>query len=243
MGTSVTPTVRDLRRLWKPTKQRLAKESPGHPTPIRFHRACSWLERADSFVAAAEPDLALVCQWIAFNSLYGQWDSDRREPKPDGTCWRQFLSRAVALDQSKRLPVALQEHRELVISILDDQYLSDYFWAEPGAHRAKQSKKSKFNARTWYLEGRWSLLLERVVERIHLMRCQLVHGAATHGSRLNRASLEKCCNMLGHLMPVVLSIIACEGAEEDWGHMCYPPIGDVVREHGLQTSTSVPDVV
>ena len=36
-------TVRDLRRLWKPHKERLNGHAAEHPTTIRFHRACSWL--------------------------------------------------------------------------------------------------------------------------------------------------------------------------------------------------------
>jgi len=34
-------TVRDLRRLWKPHKERLNGHAAEHPTTIRFHRACS----------------------------------------------------------------------------------------------------------------------------------------------------------------------------------------------------------
>ena len=72
-------TVRDLRRLWKPHKERLNGSATEHPTTIRFHRACSWMQRAEQ-ATKDDLDLALLSQWIAFNALYGQWDHEVREP-------------------------------------------------------------------------------------------------------------------------------------------------------------------
>ena len=68
-----TITVRDLRRLWKPHKERLGGQDAEHSTNVRFHRACSWLQRAEQIAGKDDLDLALLSQWIAFNSLYGQW--------------------------------------------------------------------------------------------------------------------------------------------------------------------------
>ena len=42
-----TLTIRQLRRRWKPHKERLTAEQPENPTPIRFHRACSWIARVE----------------------------------------------------------------------------------------------------------------------------------------------------------------------------------------------------
>src|SRR4051812_11836695 len=66
--------VRDLRRRWKPHKERLSADGSGHTTPVRFHRSCSWLARVETMPESDDADLALVSLWIAFNSLYGQWD-------------------------------------------------------------------------------------------------------------------------------------------------------------------------
>lgn len=57
------------------------------------------------------------------------------------------------------------------------------------------------------------------------MRCQLVHGAATHNSRLTRTSLRRCSTMLDHLLPAVLVVLIDHGADADWGPLCYPPQG------------------
>jgi len=218
-------TVHMLRRRWKPIKERLQSAQDNHPTNIRFHRACSWLARVEK-LDGADPDLALVCQWTAFNALYGQWDDGRREPSADRESWRGFCDRILKLDGTGYVADVLTEHRKLVMALLGDAYLSRFFWEDPTPKRAGKSQKAKYDAPTWYLEERWSLILDRLLERIYMMRCQLVHGAASHGGRLNRKSLTRCTTMMAHLLPAVLLVWIDHGSDEDWGPMCYPPIAN-----------------
>ena len=219
-----TPTVHDLRRRWKPHKEQLQATSTDHPTCIRFHRACSWLARLEDPAHQPDIDLALISQWIAFNCLYGQWDTAMNSPQADRDSWRQFLDRILRLDASSHVSTVLTGHKKLILALLDDKYLSSNFWQEPTEKRGAQSRKAKFSAQTWYLEKRWALILENAVERIYLIRCQLVHGAATHGGQLNRDSLRHCSLMLGHLLPALLLVFIDHGADQDWGAMCYPPL-------------------
>jgi hypothetical protein len=109
-------TIRDLRRKWKPHKERLGAQGGehGHPTPIRFHRACSWLAEIENLTDAEDNDRTLIYQWIAFNALYGQWDEKRQEPKQDKTSWQDFLDQIVSLDESKHLESMLVENKKLV---------------------------------------------------------------------------------------------------------------------------------
>lgn len=221
----VPGSVHDLRRRWKPHKTRLSDGTDGHPTFIRFHRATTWLQRVEQIEPGEDQDVALTCQWIAFNALYGQWDERAREPKPDRQNWRAFMDHVLVLDESGRLESVLTEHKRLVMSILDDSYLGGYFWKLPSAAKAKQTTRDKRQAATWYIQKRWALVLEALLERVYLLRCQLVHGAASHASRLNRASLRRCVTMLGLLLPAILNVWIESGADEDWGVMCYPPVG------------------
>lgn len=221
-SSSVELTVRDLRRRWKPIKERLNTEQDSHPTAIRVHRAFSWLARVETL--EDDIDNSLICRWISFNSLYGQWNAPKREPAADSVSWKQFLSRVQTLDGSNHIVNVLVDHKKLVMAILDDEYLSRFFWEEPSDARARKSKKAKYNAQTWYLEKRWVMILERLVERIYFMRCQLMHGAATFGGKLNRTSLKHCSIMLGHLLQGTLLVMIDHGADEDWGSMCYPPL-------------------
>lgn len=225
---SETPTVRDRRRRWKPHKERLNAINGEHPTNVRFHRACSWLQRVEQLDDKADLDFALLGQWTAFNALYGQWDEVPKEPLPDKMCWRVFLDRMLELDADGVITDALMDHKPLVMSILEDEYLSRYFWQEPSDERARKSKKVKFDARTWYLDGNWTMILDRLIERVYFLRCQLVHGAATYNGSLNRTAIRRCSTMMGHLLPAMLSVWIDDGAGEDWGIMCYPPMKKAV---------------
>jgi hypothetical protein len=222
--TATVPSVHDLRRRWKPHKERLLALDGEQATSIRFHRACSWMARVEQLPEGQDHDLGLVSLWIAFNALYGQWDSCNREPRRDRESWRAFVDRILRLDCDGNVHGALQEHKRLVMSLLEDEYLSSFFWREPSAMRVKQSRKAAYNAQTWYIEHRWAMVLDEVLDRVYVMRCQLVHGAATYGGKLNRVSLRRCVMMMQRLLPVFLFVWIDHGADEDWGPMCYPPV-------------------
>lgn len=219
----ISITIRELRRRWKPHKERLAALRENHPTPIRFHRACSWLDRVEK-LEEADADLALVSQWIAFNALYGQWDANIGHAVADRDCWRVFLDRILDLDRAGHVVQVLEAHKPLVLSLLDDEYLSDLFWQDPCRERARRARRTRHNAQTWYVESNWKLILDQAVERVYLLRCQLIHGAATFGGKLNRRSLRHCTTMLSHLLPAILLVWIDFGADEDWGIICYPPV-------------------
>lgn len=125
-------TVRDLRRLWKPHKERLNGHAAEHPTAIRFHRACSWLQRAEQ-TTKDDLDLALLSQWVAFNSLYGQWNHEAREPLADNECWRHFIERMLKLDKEGHIVDASNENKPLVMSIFEDEFLSCWRRSESAA--------------------------------------------------------------------------------------------------------------
>ncbi len=217
-------TVQDLRLRWQPTKDQLADDPSFQPILIRIHRACSWLQQAEEIEDANALDAVLIYQWIALNSLYGQWDLDERQPVSDKESLARFLDRILELDADNRVQGVLEEHRKLVMSIFDDEYLVKYFWEEPTEERARKSHKTKFDARTWYQQGQYRLIMDRLLERIYLVRCQLMHGAATFGGNLNRTAIRRCSGMLGHLLPAILIVIIDHGYEEDWGQLCYPPL-------------------
>lgn len=223
MSESVV-TVRDLRRQWKPHKERLNGGGESHPTPIRFHRACSWLQRAEQIAALDDLDLTALTQWIAFNALYGQWDAAAQSPVGDLVSWKRFLDRMLQLDERGIIAETLQENRTRIMAIFEDEFLSQYFWKDPTDQRASRSKKTMYEARTWFVMKKWAMILERVVERIYFLRCQLVHGAATHNSQLNRTAIRHCTEMMDRLLRAFLLVWIHNGADEDWGTMCYPPL-------------------
>jgi hypothetical protein len=235
--TKTILTVHDLRRRWKPHKARLAAKGGEQPTAIRFHRACSWLARVEEMPDGQDHDLGLLSLWIAFNSLYGQWDSCKREPRPDRESWRLFIDRILKLDGDGHVTAALQEHKRLVMALLDDEYLSGHYWREPSIERGRKVRKAAYNAQTWYIERRWTMVLDEILARVYVMRCQLVHGAATYGGKLNRTSLRRCVMMMQRLLPALLLVWIDRGADADWGPMCYPPL-NMLRKAASDPGTS-----
>ena len=219
-------TVHQLRKKWLPHKQRLLATQPGHPTHVRFHRACSWLELAQQLDPESDLDQILIFQWIAFNALYGQWDAKRREPLPDRECWQKFLRRLLALDESQHIASLLRANRGLVLAIVENAYLNRFFWQAPCTEKAGPTmRKGRKRVAGWYDRRQWESVLQEVVDRVYLLRCQLTHGAATFGSRLNRKALKHCTTMMAKLVPTFLLVWIDHGADEDWKPMCYPPVG------------------
>lgn len=178
-------SVRDLRRRWKPFKERVSKNQRYQPICIRFHRACSWLQRAEA-LDNADLDQRLILQWIAFNSLYGRWDLSRCEPEPDTRTISEFLTRMLALDQQGRIAALMDDQRELILSIFSDDYLADYFWEQ-----GRPSSAMRHKATRWYADRNYALLLSGLIDRIYPLRCQLVHGAATFNGKLNRSATRR----------------------------------------------------
>jgi hypothetical protein len=104
-------------------------------------------------------------------------------------------------------------------------YLNNFFWRDPSGDKAgREGRGGRRRGESLYAEKNWPVILEQMVDRVYLLRCQLLHGAATYGSRLNRMALRNCTTMADKLVPAVMQVWIDHGADEDWGLLCYPPI-------------------
>jgi hypothetical protein len=64
----------------------------------------------------------------------------------------------------------------------------------------------------------------QAMHRLFVLRGQLVHGASSGGSRLNRGSLKYCLWALERFVPAVIHTVIEFGCHDDWPDLCYPPI-------------------
>lgn len=218
--------VRNLRRRWKPTKQGPASAAEHEAICIRLHRCWSWLQRLEELDAAGigVDDARLIYGWIAFNSLYGRWDAEKREPVSDVYSFKQFLGRIVEEDADRQIGTMLSDHRDLVKAIVSDEYLSRYFWQEPGEEEARKAQNHARKLGSLYFDKRYANILDLVMTRVYLARCQLVHGAATHRGKLNREAVGRCANFVGHFLTAASLVIIDHACDGDWGGLCYPPM-------------------
>ncbi len=189
---------------------------------IRLHRSLSWFARAVEF-PEDELEARFLYLWIALNSLYSRWDPERNAPDVDTHARTRFIERVCTLDPGV-LGEALHTHRGLVRAILGDPYLSSIFWRNPDDPKAKGRATQDVNYLDRHLKHReHALLLNQVLDRLFILRGQIVHGASTRGSRLNRTALRRGTQALGQFLPLILHVVIELGCDDDWPALCYPP--------------------
>ena len=217
-----------LRRLWKPRRDAYARARLYETVRIRIHRALTWLEHAERCGSGRDLDARLVAQRVALNSLYGRWDSRAGTPRGDRECLREFTDQMLLHDHDGLVPAVLQAHAKLAVSLFEDRYLCRHFWEEPSAPRGRDRNRGPLHAaetaRDQLREGRHAVVLARLLDRIHFVRNQLVHGGSTFGGQLNRTAVRRASTMLDHLLACFLQILMEHGYVDDWGALCYPPI-------------------
>ena len=77
-----------------------------------------------------------------------------------------------------------------------------------------------------YSDQNYCQILQEVFSRIYLVRCQLIHGAATFGSKLNREIVKQCGIVLEGIIFAIIKIITDHAWSENWDDLCYPPVTD-----------------
>lgn len=187
---------------------------------IRVWRGISWLERNENLAENDFEDRFLAL-WIGLNALYGQLDQEGR-PWGDREALDAFISRIYPLDCSGRLRAVITASQRAALSLIDNKYLHEGFWAE--SKTAKSDLGREVRQAILLLTKRNQLPLWRMIaSRLYLMRNQLFHGASTKGSALNRKSLRDCITVLSGFLPACLETMIDYGVTQDWGQVCYPP--------------------
>ncbi|MBX3374554.1 MAG: hypothetical protein KF817_12050 [Phycisphaeraceae bacterium] len=216
-------SVRDLRRRWKPIKEKLRAEAAEESLRIRLHRCFSWMARLESLGDEAPADDRLLFRWIALNSLYATWDEDLRRPRGDREDLRAFLSRIEIHDHDGRIPTVLGRHWGLVVRTIEDPALTRLFWEASPDEGIREALGQGQRAALWGEQGRVGRILGEVVDRIYFLRCQLAHGAATAGGARNRRSVDRAAALLGHLLREFVVVLIDHGPGRNWGTLPYPP--------------------
>lgn len=192
---------------------------------VRCHRAISWLRRAEQ--EQEDLDARFIFLWISFNAAYA-WEFGHEQSERD--LLRRFFERILLLDADKRLHALLfKNFTGCVRTLIDNPYLFDPFWRALRDHDSsgrweEQFQGAKRTATAAVMSGETATVAGIVVDRLYVLRNQLVHGGATHGSRVNRQQVKDSVALLGQLIPLVLELmLASDG--NDFGNIAYPVIG------------------
>ena len=189
---------------------------------IRVHRSLSWLKRAAQF-NDEQREAKFLFLWIALNSLYSRWNAGNNAPDYDSASRDDFFAKVFQMDPML-LAEKLRRHRGLVKKILSDPYLAEVFWRQPDHPKAKgwATEDSNYIDRN-FKDQNYCKVLTQVMHRLFVLRGQLVHGASTGGSRLNRSSLRYCLELLSIFVPLIQHIVIEHGCGDGWQELCYPP--------------------
>jgi len=194
------------------------------PFRVRCHRAISWLRRAEA--EAGDPDAAFLFLWIGLNAAYA-WDFGHEERERDQL--RRFFERLLVLDASGRLHGLLfEKYSGPIRTLIDNRYVFEPFWRALREHDSSQAWETQFAAAKTLamralMERQTAILAGIVIDRLYVLRNQLVHGGATHASAVNRQQVKDGVALLGSLLPVVIDLML-DAPDTDFGPVAYPVV-------------------
>lgn len=206
-------------------KQQLRNHREGmenhHAT--RLHRAISWLLVSEAY--DEDDDISFITLWIAFNACYGIEGNNAELSERQS--FRCFIEALIKLDTEQRIYHLLWENYSgFVRSIVNNQFMYAPFWV---SHREGDENwisgfdYSKKQAMSALANQNIASLLVIVLDRLYVLRNQLVHGGATYQSRVNREQVKSARRLLFELMPVVVATMLAN-PETNWGDISYPVV-------------------
>ena len=191
---------------------------------IRLHRAISWIKAAEE--QEKNQDLRLICLWVAANSLYAM-DEARFEAMAERERFADFVDRLVALDTEERLYNLLWNKFSGPVRLLvENKYVYSPFWDfQRGEARdwEKGFTRSIADANKALSNKNVNYLLRIVLDRLYVLRNQLIHGGATYKSSVNRAQVRDGGNLLTALLPVIIELMMIN-SKSPWGKIYFPPL-------------------
>lgn len=207
----------------------------------RLHRSLSWLKAAGEQLQADNVDQAFINLWISFSACFYIEGEESIAP---------FIEKLVALDDQQRIYTCLwSEYSGSVKALIKNPYVFAEFWQ---AQRLKGEQRglcvemegSDQESLDWEgSESAWRLSFDQssvealnclsrkkvaplfsiVLDRLYVLRNQVLQGGATYQSQVNREQVGDGVALLSSIMPIIISIML-NSSQEDWGEIAYPVI-------------------
>jgi hypothetical protein len=189
----------------------------------RLHRAISWLHSAEE---AGSADMEFIALWISFSACCSI-DQAGDHPLESHDQFNAFVDQLVVMDSDKRIYSCLwEEYSGHVKALIRNPYVFHPFWVSQRAQDTlweNEFNQSSVNAINALSRQRVAELCRIVLDRLFVLRNQLIYGGATYKGRINREQVEDGAGLLGTLMPTVIDIMLnSEGS--DWGDVAYPVV-------------------
>ena len=219
------------------------------PLEHRLHRAVSWLRRGD---AERDADAKYIFLWIAFNAAYAL----ERNVKTDAQRRESYLKSLVSLDKKNHIyGLLVKQLRAPVQDIMENVYVyrgfwdgltdQDFNWQEWPNRIWFERDRAFVEERLAYRPAPGSLqaqlrpnalvptdvaaILDKLFDRLNVLRNQLMHGCATQDGTLNRRQVDAGATLLGPLVHIFLDIMV-DNPGESWGATAYPVRDDIKED-------------
>lgn len=195
----------------------------------RLHRALSWMKAAAEQLDLANDDLAFINLWISFSACF----------YIEGQSIGPFIHKLVELDQQNKIYDCLwHEYSGPVKALIKNPYVFERFWqaqrllrdAKEGDAEIEKGWRDEFDqssveALNYLSRKKVPELFSIVLDRLYVLRNQVLQGGATYQSRVNREQVNDGVALLASLMPTIIEIMLNARAE-DWGELAYPVINN-----------------
>lgn len=192
---------------------------------LRVHRALSWFEKAES---TDDLDIRFITLWIGFNAVYArELDMDSASERSE---FRRFIQSITRLDSEDRIyKLVWNTYSGSIRLLLDNQYIFQPFWESHNGRLSQQAwqedfERAKKKIGQALVDMDTDTILAGVFDRLYTLRNQLVHGGATHGSRVNRSQISDGNKILSSLLPLMLDVMMKHHDQWDWGKPFYPVV-------------------
>jgi hypothetical protein len=208
--------------------QRRFKDKPVQPQSLnlRLYRAASWLKSAQHY--EKDPDIAYISLWIAFNACYAI-DDNEEIPLSEKERFRSFIAKLVEHDEQNRIfNIIWEKFSQSIRVMLENPYVFKPFWDYQRSKTTSWKAKLAHSIReaNVHLSNRnVPGVLEILLDRLYVLRNQIVHGGSTYGSSVNRGSVKDGGRILQFLVPVIVDIMS-QNPSADWGETHFPVVRD-----------------
>ena len=111
--------------------------------------------------------------------------------------------------------------------LLNNKYIFQPFWENTTDNSAPEwetsFQKSKEKVHKALKNHASSEILSILIDRLYILRNQLIHGASTWKGKLNREQVRDGERFMRHMVPCLIEIMI-SNPDEDWGRTFYPAL-------------------
>ena len=198
------------------------------PLATRLHRAISWLSSAND---SDSDDLRFISLWISFSACMGVAD-EQHTKLGERSLFQLFIQRLISRDEQKLVEgVIWNTYPNAVASLLENPYVMQEFWEHQRNNNPEWNAvltRQRLRASRYFSEREGAKILGLVLDRLSVLRNQIMFGGATFKSSVNRSQVAEGALLLEELVPAVISVML-QSADDDWGEIYYPVMSQLAE--------------